>query len=398
MTEVETLGLYLSVPFCKAKCSFCNFASDAFPPERMAAYVDRLCDEIGSARTFALHHGLHTPSVVDSIFIGGGTPSLLEPEQMRRVFAMIRNGFAVCSEAEITVEAAPGQISGAMLEALLSCGVNRVSLGVQSFVDAEARAVGRLHTGAQCLAEIQRLRAAGVRNLNVDLIAGLPYQTAASLAESLEQAIESGVDHVSVYMLEVDEESRLGRELIGPGVRYGAHAAPDEALVAEMYVQACETLERVGLGQYEISNFAREGHRSRHNCKYWTRAPYLGFGLDAHSMLLMENGTAARFANGDDLDGYVAGPESRQLERIDELAAWEETIFLGLRLIEGVSVAQLRTKFRTRLVETFVEQAAELAREGLMELRDDRAMLTTKGRLLSSSVFGELLTSEHAAA
>ena len=296
------------------------------------------------------------------------------------------------------MEAAPGQIADDMLGALVECGVNRVSLGVQSFVDAEAHAVGRSHTGASCLAELQRLRAAGVPNLNVDLIAGLPHQTAASWAESLRQAVESGVEHVSVYMLEVDEDSRLGRELIGPGVRYGAHAAPGESLVADLYAQACETLGRAGLRQYEISNFAREGYRSRHNCKYWTRAPYLGFGLDAHSMLLDGAGDAVRFANGEELDAYIAGEPERDLDRIDRLAAWEETVFLGLRLVEGLSVAALRLRHPAEWVSSLQNRAEELARDGLMRIAEDRVMLTQRGRIVSSSIFGELLANEPAAA
>ena len=208
---MDTLGLYLSVPFCKAKCTFCNFASDAFPPERMAGYVDRLCGELDGARTLAARLGMTVPLAVDSIFMGGGTPSLLEPAQMHRLFSVVRSNFEVNADAEVTVEAAPRQIAGELLDAMLAGGVNCVSLGVQSFVDAESRAVGRMHTGAQCLAELDRLRAAGVSRLNVDLIAGLPHQTRASWAESLQQAIGSGVEHVSIYMLEVDEDSRLGR-------------------------------------------------------------------------------------------------------------------------------------------------------------------------------------------
>lgn len=394
---MDTLGLYLSVPFCKGKCTFCNFASDAFPAARMPAYVDRLCAEVTEARAFADGHGLVLPPVVDSVFLGGGTPTLLEAPQMRQVFAALRAEFELAPHAEITVEAAPGQIADDMLAALLDCGVNRMSLGVQSFVDREAQAVGRSHTGASCLEELQRLRAAGVANLNVDLIAGLPHQTSASWAESLQQAINSGVEHVSVYMLEVDEDSRLGRELIGPGVRYGAHAAPGESLVADLYAQACETLDRAGLRQYEISNFAREGYRSRHNCKYWTRAPYLGFGLDAHSMLLDAGGEAVRFANGDELDVYGAGNPERELDRIDLLAAWEETVFLGLRLVEGLSLGILRTRYPHGWVNAFEAQAREFAREGLMRVVGDRVMLTQRGRVVSSAIFGELLANEPAA-
>lgn len=391
-TGMNTLGLYLSVPFCKGKCTFCNFASDAFPAVRMPAYVKGLCAEIAAARGFAQQHGLEVPPVVDSIFLGGGTPTLLDAAHMRQIFAAIQAHFDVASDAEITVEAAPGQIADDVLDALLTRGVNRISLGVQSFVDGEAQAVGRSHTGASCRAELRRLRAAGLQNLNVDLIAGLPHQTAASWADCLRQAIDSGVEHVSVYMLEVDEDSRLGRELIGPGVRYGAHAAPGDSLVADLYVQACETLDRAGLRQYEISNFAREGRQSRHNCKYWTRAPYLGFGLDAHSMLLLDaDGSATRFANGDDLDTYTAGEPDRELDRIDELAAWEETVFLGLRLTEGLSLEQLRQAHPREWVAELERNARQLSRDGLMQLAGDRIMLTQQGRILSSSIFGELL-------
>ena len=398
-TVDNTLGLYLSVPFCKAKCTFCNFASDAYPPARMAAYVDRVIAEIAASQDFAEQHRLVVPAVVDSIFLGGGTPSLLEPEQMSALFQAVRDHFDISTEAEITVEAAPGQIADPLLDALLASGVNRISLGVQSFVDTESRAVGRTHTGASCLAELQRLRTAGVRDLNVDLIAGLPHQTASSWNESLRRAIDSGVDHVSVYMLEVDEDSRLGRELIGPGVRYGASATPADSLVADLYAQACEPLQAAGLAQYEISNFAREGHWSRHNLKYWTRAPYLGFGLDAHSMLLDErSGGAVRFANADDLDGYVHASADVQTESIGALEAWEENIFLGLRLIDGVSVADLRRHHPATWVDAFVATSRTLAEAGLMTVTPPRIALTQAGRIVSSSIFGELLAGEPVAA
>lgn len=391
---MDALGLYISVPFCTGKCTFCNFASDVFPAGQMAGYVDRLCAEIGTSRHFAAKHDLCVPPTADSVFVGGGTPTLLQPAHIARVFAALREHFALSSDAEITVEAAPGQISDGVLDAMLACGVNRISLGVQSFVNREAKAVGRTHTGESCQGELRRLRASGVRDLSIDLIAGLPYQTEASWAESLQQTIDSGIDHVSVYMLEVDEDSRLGRELIGPGVRYGAAAAPGEALVTDLYTQACETLVSAGLRHYEISNFAREGHLSRHNRKYWTRAPYLGFGLDAHSMLLDGRGSAARFANGDELPEYLDEQEAREIESIDLLGAWEETIFLGLRLNEGLLLSGLRHQFPSPWIERLLERTRELSGAGLMLLSGDRIALTQRGRIVSSSLFGELLAGE----
>ena len=398
----DTLGLYVSIPFCKAKCTFCNFASDAFPLERMSAYVERLCREIESAQDFAQQHGLYLPQTADTVYLGGGTPSLLQPAQMLRLLTTLRSHVHITTTAEFTVEAAPGQIADDLLQVLLGEGANRISLGVQSFIDAESRAVGRFHTAAQCIAEIDRLRAAGVSNLSLDLIAGLPHQTIASWAESLRIAIATGVDHISVYMLEIDEDSRLGRELLqsksdGLNARYSAAATPSDDLTAELYEQACATLGAAGIQQYEISNFARPGRESQHNRKYWTRSPYLGLGLDAHSMLTSKvTPEATRFANTDNLETYFNENEQRELDTIDQLAAYEESIFLGLRLTEGVSVAALRQRYPGAWIEVLESRAKDLSREGLMRIDSGRAALTPRGRILSSTIFGELLAREPA--
>jgi oxygen-independent coproporphyrinogen-3 oxidase len=294
----------------------------------MEAYVARLCAEIEGARARADRLGAELPRRVDTLYFGGGTPSLLSPEQLERVFAALRMQFAVDADAEVTLEAAPGQIADEVLEAAMRLGVNRVSLGVQSFVDRECAAVGRLHTGRDCVREIARLRAAGVAEVGADLIAGLPYQTEASFAESLQVATDVGLTHLSVYMLEVDEDSRLGTEVLAGGQRFHAGAVPADELSAAMYEMACDWLPGHGFGQYEISNFAAVGtqvptqipfgndkqksgdgkqkgdrHQSRHNRKYWERAVYAGFGLDAHSMLRCARG-AVRFANPDELSRY----------------------------------------------------------------------------------------------
>ena len=289
------LGLYISIPFCRTKCSYCNFASDVFSKSAYENYVARLLEDIANSRQLATGLGCTYDETADSIYLGGGTPSILEAAQLRRIFAAVRGHFAVTPDAEITVECAPGTLTPALIETLLQCGVNRVSLGVQSFVDREAQSVGRLHKRATVLEEIGRLRAAGLANINIDLIAGLPHQTAESWAFSLSETIATGVPHASVYMLEVDEDSRLGRELIAGGARYHAHFVPDDDATADFYQQACEMLASAGIAQYEISNFARtamhskngelQSNESRHNLKYWTRQPYLGFGVDAHSML-----------------------------------------------------------------------------------------------------------------
>src|ERR1700722_8024878 len=303
------LGIYISVPFCRTKCSYCNFASDVFSRAVFERYVDRVCSDIRSAPEIAEKMGGQIERAVDSVYLGGGTPTVLEPSQLRRIFAAVRSQFDVAPDAEIRVECAPGTLTGPTLEGLVSCGVNRVSLGVQSFVDREAAAVGRQHKCKTVLDDIAQLRASGISNLNVDLIAGLPHQTAESWKVSLAETISTGAPHVSVYMLEVDEDSRLGRELLAGGTRYHAHFVPDDGATVDFYLTACEQLDVAGIAQYEISNFARAGFESRHNLKYWTRQPYFGFGVDAHSMLLAatDDLNEVRFAPADSLEKYVSG-------------------------------------------------------------------------------------------
>ena len=395
MPEVaQTLGIYVSVPFCRAKCSFCNFSSGVSSAGAIERYVQLLCTEIAGARAAAAALGVSLPAVVDTVYFGGGTPSLLERAQFQAIFAALRGEFALAPEAEITLEAAPGQIADGLLVTALQSGVNRVSLGVQSFVDREALAVGRSHTEASCRVELHRLRAAGVRNLGVDLIAGLPYQTEASWEHSLEVAAELGVvgdlQHLSVYMLEIDEDSRLGREVLGGGARLHAPAVPGDDLTATLYERACERLASSGFGQYEISNFGQAGWRSKHNLKYWQRAPYLGLGLDAHSMLLTEQGQAVRWANPDELAEYKALAQTRRVDRVSEREAFEETVFLGLRLVEGLQENQLRP-FPRAWRAAFAEAALPLVREGLMDSNDGLWRLSARGRIVSGEIFGELL-------
>ncbi len=257
----STVGVYISVPFCKAKCTFCNFASGVFSVDRMQGYVDRVCGEIRGAKVVAKGLGATLERSVDSVYFGGGTPSLLSAEQFRQIFGALRHEFDLAAGAEITLECAPGQLGDDTLNELLRQGMNRISFGVQSFVDRESAAVGRLHTEQQCRAEIARLLAAGVPEINLDLIAGLPHQTEESWRYSVEQAIAIDVPHISVYMLEVDEESRLGKEMLASGTRYHASGGSVRRMTAAAWYQlACEAFDAAGLRQYEISNFARRGH------------------------------------------------------------------------------------------------------------------------------------------
>jgi oxygen-independent coproporphyrinogen-3 oxidase len=374
----------------------------------MQQYVDRLCEEIRASQAAAQNITVFLPRTVDTIYFGGGTPSLLSAQQFRQIFQHLRGEYDLAGDAEITLECAPGQLSDETLDELLHQGMNRISFGVQSFVDRETAAVGRLHTEQQCEAELARVRAAGVDEINIDLIAGLPHQTAQSWLYSVEQAIASGAPHLSVYMLEVDDESRLGREMLEQGTRYGASSVPSEDETADWYQQACTAFRAAGVQQYEISNFARPGHRSRHNLKYWQRQPYIGFGLDAHSMLPTDTG-AVRFANTSVLDEYLgnaAPTQFRMLESASKTAtpefdligrdeAFEESLFLGLRLNEGVDLNRLRKQFGVMLDDA-MPALLEVRDAGLLELNSDNVRLTPHGRLVSNEVFNRLLISSAA--
>jgi oxygen-independent coproporphyrinogen III oxidase len=407
------VGIYISVPFCKAKCTFCNFASGVFGAERMQQYVDRLCSEIRSSHAMAQNLSASLPGAflprtmdtIDTIYFGGGTPSLLSASQFQKIFQHLRTEFDLAGDAEVTLECAPGQLSDETLDELLRQGMNRISFGVQSFVDRETAAVGRLHTRQQCDAELARVRSAGVHEINIDLIAGLPHQTAPSWQYSVEQAIASGAPHISVYLLEVDDESRLGREMLEQGTRYSASSVPSEDEAAEFYQQACDTLHAASVHQYEISNFARPDHRSRHNLKYWQRQPYIGFGLDAHSMLKTGD-VAVRFANTSDLDEYLGSTVEitpfRVLKSAPSVAAtevdiigldeaFEESLFLGLRLNEGVDLNTLRGQFGDAMLHDAMPALFEVRDAGLLELSSDRIRLTPRGRLVSNEVFSRLL-------
>jgi oxygen-independent coproporphyrinogen-3 oxidase len=308
----------------------------------------------------------------ETVYLGGGTPGNIEPEALQRLLGAIPGR----PWAEATIEAAPGGITPQRAQAWAECGIDRASLGVQSFVEGEIRRTGRKHSAATVAAEIEVLRYAGIRNINVDLIAGLAGQTEASWNESLDWIERLAPEHVSVYMLEVDEDSRLGKEILTGGTRYGAPEAPDEDLTAALYETAVARLGAMGIERYEISNFARPGHESRHNLKYWRLEPYVGFGADAHSF----DGRTRR-RNAETVAEYLARSGGGQEEaRLDE-----ERFFVGLRLMEGIRPdAGERRRFE-RPIRRFVDA-------GLLEERGGALRLTARGVLVSNEIFQEFLT------
>jgi oxygen-independent coproporphyrinogen-3 oxidase len=395
VTQDNPLGLYISIPFCRSKCTYCNFASGVYPASEHARYVDRLIEDLGASGAWAARMGVELPRRVDTVYLGGGTPSLLAPELIKRLFDAMRAEFDMDRDAEITVECAPGQIANQTLQALRTAGVNRVSLGVQSFIDREAAATGRLHSRVVVLEDLSRLRAVGIANLSVDLIAGLAGQTFASWEESLAVLAASGVPHASVYMLEVDEDSRLGREVLAQGTRYHAGLVPSDDAVAQMYAIAIDRLGGAGLRQYEISNFCRPGFESRHNLRYWLRRPYLGLGLDASSALFASDAARPscllRSTTSDDLKAYLAAASPAETEWLSADRQHEEAWFLGLRLSAGVEVAAVEREFGQAMVAPALVVVRRLVEDGLLLFDGKTVRLTARGRLLSNDVFQEFL-------
>jgi oxygen-independent coproporphyrinogen-3 oxidase len=355
-------GVYISYPFCAQKCTYCNFASGVFPREKEAPYLEAVRREI-AARAWAW-----TP---DTVYLGGGTPGSMDPAALRDLLDRIPGRPWV----EATIEAAPGAITRDVGCAWVDAGINRVSLGVQSFVEAEIRRTGRKHSARVVADEIAVLRGAGIHNVNIDLIAGLSGQTAAAWSESLDWIGRIAPEHVSVYMLEVDADSRLGSEMLLGGVRYGAGDTPSEDAVAGFYETAVERLAAMGIARYEISNFARPGLESRHNLKYWQLAPYVGFGADAHSF-----DGAVRRQNPESMEEYIAGGATESTP-----ACADERLFVGLRLMSGIRPAPDEWRRYEAPIRRFVDA-------GLLETGGGMLRLTARGVMLSNEVFQEFLT------
>jgi len=363
-------GAYISYPFCAQKCTYCNFASGVFPRDLEPRYVDALVREI-SAHDF--------PWSPETVYLGGGTPSNLAPADLDRILTAIS---ARDNWNEATIEAAPGGITPDLALAWLCAGINRVSLGVQSFVQRELARTGRKHTAEIVDREIAVLRSAGIENFNIDLIAGLPGQTRESWNESLAWIDRLSPPHVSVYMLEVDEDSRLGSEVLLNGQRYGAPDVPSDDLTAEFYETAVSRLRAIGIHRYEISNFARPGFESLHNLKYWRLEPYAGFGAGAHSF-----DGALRSENIESPLDYVTRIAAGQSPRVSTEPAHsdEERFFVGLRLETGIQPRPEEWAKFDAPINRFVSDGL-LARDG------SRLRLTDRGVLFSNEVFAEFIS------
>ena len=373
-------GIYIHIPFCRSRCSYCDFATGAYDGALAARYVRAVEAEIamfGKSAATALVE-------VDTIYFGGGTPSLLTPLQAARLLEAVRARFRVTSSAEVTMEMNPGTVSLDTLREFRRLGINRASFGAQTFDDRELRRLGRQHTAADVRQTISDLREAGFRNISFDLIAGLPAQTLEAWSRNLDEALALRPHHLSLYLLEVHEGTPLAEQ-----IKRGAEPRPDDDLAAEMYRLMIEKACERGYEHYEISNLCLPGYESRHNTKYWTGAPVYGFGCSAHSY----DGERRRWANERDAARYTQMIEAEhtpviETTELDERDAQSEAVFLGLRLLRrGISLSEYHARFGLDLREGHAADLKRLREAGLIAFEDDLIRLTSHGALLSNEVF-----------
>jgi oxygen-independent coproporphyrinogen-3 oxidase len=385
-----SLGIYIQVPFCQTKCTYCNFHTGVFLRSLYDPYVQAVCRELRDHGALYRAAGINAARLaeipVDTVYIGGGTPSLLQPQALTHMMETLRTSFR-CGLEEVTLEADPETITPEKAAAWRAAGINRISMGAQSFDDRELEAAGRMHRRSDTSRAAGWLREAGFANISLDLIAGLPHQTAATWEDSLERLLGLRPEHVSIYLMEIDEGSRLGREVLSGGARYSAGALPNDDAMAGFYERACERLADAGYEHYEISNWALPGLCSQHNLKYWRREPYLGLGAGAHSFTGQQ-----RWAKVHDPAAYAAAIEKgglpvEHLETVTEKQALEEELFLGMRQLAGIDLAGIEKRYHVSLGE----RIERLRENGLVEIAGSRVKLAPSRLTISNEVFVELL-------
>lgn len=376
-TRVKEIGLYIHVPFCLAKCAYCDFVSYPYAPEAAERYLKALEGEI---RLWSEWFGPEL--ALKTVYVGGGTPTCLPPEALVRLLSVLRGSFTVLPDAEVTVEANPGTLGDEKLAVLAAAGVNRLSIGMQGTADRLLRVLGRAHTAGEARRAFKAARAAGFTNINLDLIYGIPGQSAGDWAETLAEAVALGPEHISAYSLEIHPETPLGRAATA-----GAVTVCPEETVREMYLKAIDFLTASGYVHYEIANFARSGRESRHNRLYWEGGEYLGLGPGAHSCL-----DGRRWSNTTDPGEYYADvargalpvAEAVHLTPADAMA---EAMFLGLRLTAGVSAARFQARFGCSPEAVYGPAIARLAAQGLLVEEDGYIRLTREALPVANVVF-----------
>ena len=374
---VVTIGIYFHIPFCQAKCNYCHFVSLPFSARTAEKYEKAVIREMNSFAGSSPQR-----SAVDSIYFGGGTPTLVPAEQVAALLGSCRRLFSVLPECEISLEANPGTLSPEKIGVFHRSGVNRVSLGAQSFNDHELLSIGRLHTADMISKSISLLHLGGLTNMNLDLMLGIPGQTADSWRRNLQEVRRLDVPHLSVYMLDLDEQCPLSSLVDSGKVRI-----PEEDLIADLYLETISFLSQCGYVQYEISNFAKPGFACRHNLKYWQREPVCGFGLGSHSF---DGGS--RYSNLSQIDDYFdaikAGKSAVSWrEPVASDRSLAESLFLGLRLTCGVNWEMLQGIYGRENMKQYESGMRALSERGLVEWKESTVRLTHSGMLLSNEVF-----------
>lgn len=365
------LGVYIHVPFCLRRCNYCDFCSSVADGGRVEEYVSALVESIGKYAGKNLR--------ADTVYLGGGTPSLLSGEQMKKILAAVYKTFDVSDAAEITAEANPGTVTPEKLRAYREAGVNRISFGIQSCKDNELYRLGRLHSFAEAEESVRTARLAGIKNVSADIMLGIPEQTPATLAETVERVAALGVDHISAYMLKIEEGTPFDCESV-------RRAVADDDTVADMYLMTVKMLSQRGFMQYEISNFAKPGFESRHNLKYWNCEEYLGFGPSAHSYF-----GGKRFYFPDDISGFINSPCAESRTEDASPNRLEEYIMLGLRLCKGILLDRVTALGGN--AERLLGAAKPYVGAGLAAVSGKRLYLTPKGFLVSNGIIARLLES-----
>ncbi|TKJ32471.1 coproporphyrinogen III oxidase [bacterium (candidate division B38) B3_B38] len=373
----EKLSIYIHIPFCRKKCWYCSFYSVPLREELQRGYLEALCREIDYYSRSQL-----TSIEIETIYLGGGTPSLLSPKEVNQILNKCSSAFHIASEAEITLEANPESLSRQKLKAYQKSGCNRLSLGVQSFNNRELQLLGRLHTAEQAIRSYSSARKVGFSNVNIDLMGGIPHQTSRSLLKSLHTLAKLSPDHISFYLLELKGTS--------PPALTGL--LPKEEIIERLYWTAADFLTDLGYQHYEISNFASPGKVARHNLRYWQDEPYLGLGPSAHSYTIN-----SRFWNVSDVEEYIKliNQHNRAVAGQEEVTPnrrIEDALILGLRYLQGIELSRFYKRYGVHIFDRYSEELKSLGESSLIETTDDFLRLTRKGILLSNEVFQQFIS------
>ena len=388
---MKEIGIYIHIPFCKKKCRYCDFCSyegkDSYIPRYMKCLKQEM-KEVGQANKQDAIEGKDKPFLVKTIYIGGGTPSLLDSKYIVEIMQTIQENFEVAKEAEITIEANPGTVTLEKLQAYFDSGINRISIGLQSTYDTLLKQLGRIHTYQEFLDTYYLARQVGFENINVDLMLGLPNQTVQEIQNSVEEIIGLEPEHISLYSLIVEEGTKLEEQ-----IQNGELTLPEETVEREMYWKTKQLLEESGYIHYEISNFAKERYQSKHNSDCWEQKEYIGVGAGAHSYT-----NRIRYSNREEIEEYIKNYEEGRIEnnfvfheKQNQEAVQKEFMLLGLRKIEGVSIQEFKSRFVANPIYLYHEQLEKLTKEDLVEIEGNNIKLTKKGIDLANLVWEEFI-------